>query len=225
MQSITGSGALESKQPSQVEIPVHFARVINSIRLTRLSECYRLSASLEAFPAVLWAVLFVLIKYHFPFFTLSLAFRIGGEFVLSGLLAYLAQRWPGCRILGPCMTSCLVISRSLAALPSTGSPKQSKHGRAKAGSGWYQIQKDVTYAGNSFSNEYDAFLNGDCSRDTRWERPRRQRKTRGTYYLLSDYGAWAEALLFASLKPATGEVCAAEGFPRLGEYDKLAHYR
>ena len=108
MDSITGTGALESKQPGQVSIPVHFAQVINPMRLTRLSEWNRLSASLELFPAILRAVLFVLIKYHFPFFTLSLAFRIGGEFVLSGLLAYLAQRWPGCSILGPCMTSCLV---------------------------------------------------------------------------------------------------------------------
>lgn len=150
MDSITGTGALESKQPSQVGIPVHFAQVINPVRLTRLSECYRLSASLELFPADLRAVLFVLIKYHFPFSTLSPAFRRGGEFVLSGLLAYLAQRWPGCRILGPCMTSCHVISRSLAALPSTGSRKQSKYGRAKAGSGWYQIQRDVTYPGSGF---------------------------------------------------------------------------
>lgn len=150
VQSITGIGVLESKQPSQVEIPVHFAQVINSIGLTRLSECYCLSASLEVFPAVLWAVLFVLIKYRFPFFTLSLDFRVGGEFVLSGLFAYLAQRWPGCRTLGPCMTSCLVISRSLAAPPSTGSPKQSKYGRAKAGLGWYQIQRDFKYAGNGF---------------------------------------------------------------------------
>lgn len=78
-----------------------------------------------------WAVFFVLIKYRFPSFTLSLELRIGGKFVLSGLLAYLAQRWPGCRILGPRMTSSLLISRSLAALPATGSPKQSKYGRAR----------------------------------------------------------------------------------------------
>ena len=145
--------------------------------------------------------------------------------MLSGLLAYLAQRWPGCRILGPCMTSCLVTSCSLAALPSTKPPKQSKYGRAKAGIGWYRIQRDITYAGNVFSNEYNAFLNGNLSRDHRWERPRQQGRTRVSYHLLSDYGAWAEALLFTSLKPATGEVCAAESLPRLSEYDKLAHYR